>query len=233
VPTAAPQSANDRLTVIAPEHVEAGATFTVQLWLEGSGVVHALSAGLAWEASLVVPEAVEAGAWLKELGGVALTPRPGVADVALLGMGGAPLAGEGEVAVVRFRALAAGAPRVEIAKLLARDGSNRPVEVATGVRVTAVPRATVTALEGAYPNPFADATTIVFSLVETGPVSLVVYGVDGRAVRTLANGSWEPGTYRLPWDGRDDQGRAVATGIYYVQFVAPGRRATRSVMHVR
>jgi hypothetical protein len=222
----------DRLTVEAPERVAANQEFVVRLVLEGSGKVQALSAALAWKEGLVEPVGTEAGEWLVQLDGVAFSPKPGTADLALLGVRGSGFAGEGVLATLRFRAFAAGTPEVRLASLEARDAANRKVEVATSVtHRAALP--TVTMLASARPNPFRGSTTIEFSVARSSPGSVSVFGVDGRRVRTLASGPWEPGVYRLEWDGRDDQGHATSAGIYFVQLTTPDGRFTKSLVSLK
>jgi hypothetical protein len=76
------------------------------------------------------------------------------------------------------------------------------------------------------PNPFraGDATVVRFLVpaVETGsvPVDLAVFGVDGRRVRTIASGPHVPGEYEERWDGRDDRGQRVASGVYFYRLRA-------------
>lgn len=66
-----------------------------------------------------------------------------------------------------------------------------------------------------YPNPFDPKTSIAFSLGESGFTSLRVYDSMGRLVSTLVNGHLDEGAYRYSWDGRDNQGRPVAAGVYF------------------
>lgn len=65
-----------------------------------------------------------------------------------------------------------------------------------------------------HPNPFNPSTTIRFELAARGPASLRVYDVRGHLVRTLVDGDADAGTTSVTWDGRDDSGRAVASGVY-------------------
>jgi hypothetical protein len=65
------------------------------------------------------------------------------------------------------------------------------------------------------PNPFNPNTTISYSLDTATPVSLQIVDIQGRVVRTLVSGSMEAGTYRTTWNGRDDQGRQLASGVYF------------------
>jgi len=97
----------------------------------------------------------------------------------------------------------------------------------------AVELPTVTRLGLAKPNPFRQTLAIAFSLAVRGNVDLTLYSVDGRRVRTLAQGEREPGEYSLVWDGRDDGGRAVSAGVYYVHFVTPAGRFTRTVTYLK
>jgi hypothetical protein len=231
--TTASVASADRLLIEAPTMVTAGQEFTVSLRLEGTGRVQALSASLAWNAGVVEPVAVEAGVWLKQLEGVVFSSKAGAADVALLGVPGGGFTGTGEIAVLRFRALAAGSPRVAVATLQARDASNEPVELASSVLEAKPSLPAVTTLAAVFPNPFQGSTAIGFSLREPGPVTLAVFGVDGRRVRTLASGHWEAGIHRLGWDGRDDQGHPASAGVYFVQLTTAQGRFTKRISRLQ
>ena len=74
------------------------------------------------------------------------------------------------------------------------------------------------ALDQNYPNPFNPATVIAFSLTQSGEVDLDVFDILGRRVTTLAEGHWEAGRHRVVWDGRDADGRELATGIYFYRL---------------
>ncbi|MBK8167408.1 MAG: M6 family metalloprotease domain-containing protein [bacterium] len=72
----------------------------------------------------------------------------------------------------------------------------------------------VTALGAPYPNPFNPSTTVSFELAVAGRAELAIYSLDGRRVVTLAVGDLPAGRHAAVWDGRDDRGRAVASGSY-------------------
>ena len=79
-------------------------------------------------------------------------------------------------------------------------------------------------LHGNWPNPFNASTTIAFDVERTAPVHLVVYDVLGRRVRTLHGGeTLTAGHYRTAWNGRDDEGRPAASGVYLYRLIARGR----------
>ncbi|MGD9400810.1 MAG: hypothetical protein PVF95_00945 [bacterium] len=71
------------------------------------------------------------------------------------------------------------------------------------------------ALHGAEPNPFSTTTAIRFSAPPAGRAALRIYNVAGQCMRTVADGCGA-GPQAVIWDGRDDAGRAVPTGVYFV-----------------
>jgi len=72
----------------------------------------------------------------------------------------------------------------------------------------------------AAPNPFRTTTTVAFDLPAARHVGFVVYGIDGRVVRRLMDQDLPAGRHRAVWDGRDERGRFVASGIYFARIRA-------------
>ena len=68
------------------------------------------------------------------------------------------------------------------------------------------------------PNPFNPATTISFSLPKDGLAEISIYDAAGRRVRSLASREFESGIHELRWNGKDDAGRAVASGVYHYRL---------------
>lgn len=83
------------------------------------------------------------------------------------------------------------------------------------------------------PNPFAGRTAISYQFPFAGRVLLRVYDVAGRSVRTLQNGPQNPGRYTVTWDGRDDRGRRVSSGIYFYRLDTPDFRDTMKAVMTR
>jgi len=83
------------------------------------------------------------------------------------------------------------------------------------------------------PNPCNPRTTIAFTLVEAGPVSVNVFDVRGRLVRRLHQGGLEAGPHNLPWSGDDERGRPVAAGVYVVRVEGAGWAQSTRVTLVR
>jgi hypothetical protein len=92
---------------------------------------------------------------------------------------------------------------------------------------------TAYALLGNHPNPFNPATTIVFDLPSPQPVRLVVYGLDGRQVAHLLKAPLPAGRHEVTWRGRDDQGHAVAAGLYLYRVEAGPWSATGKLSLVK
>lgn len=80
------------------------------------------------------------------------------------------------------------------------------------------------------PNPFNPSTEISFSLPKPAEVTLVIYNVLGESVVTLAEGQRAAGTHAVRWDGRDKNGRAVASGVYFYRLDAGEFSATRKMV---
>ena len=69
-----------------------------------------------------------------------------------------------------------------------------------------------------YPNPFNPSTTITFSISQNGSVNLEVYDMTGRHVRTLLSGEVAAGHHTAQWDGRDERGSSVGSGVYFYRL---------------
>jgi subtilisin-like proprotein convertase family protein len=113
-----------------------------------------------------------------------------------------------------------------------RDGQ----EIALGGEVeftvkSALP--TVFALYDNYPNPFNPLTNIKFDLPKAGRVSVRVYDLSGRLVKTLVDEQMARSTHIVQWDGSDDGGRRVASGTYYYRVTSGSITETGRMMLVK
>ena len=81
-----------------------------------------------------------------------------------------------------------------------------------------------------YPNPFNPETTISYDVAKTGTVRLSVYALTGQVVRTLVDGGHAAGSYTVTWDGTDDTGHPVASGVYLCRMVAGQYSAVRKLV---
>ena len=69
-------------------------------------------------------------------------------------------------------------------------------------------------MEQNYPNPFNPETEIRFQFPEAGHSVVRIYNTLGQEIRTLADGQYEAGFQSISWDGKDNNGQLVASGIY-------------------
>jgi len=88
-------------------------------------------------------------------------------------------------------------------------------------------------LQGSAPNPFRESTQIDFVLSDQEPVALYIYNVLGQRVRTLVDIVQPAGTQSVSWDGRNDAGDRVASGVYLYALETGSRRDTRRLLFLR
>lgn len=90
------------------------------------------------------------------------------------------------------------------------------------------------ALYTPMPNPSPGATSVRFDLPDHfGPVRLAVYSVNGRLVRTIVDGALERGRYTMRWDGRDESGRTVSSGVYFCRLETDGQSRSAKIILLR
>lgn len=118
-------------------------------------------------------------------------------------------------------------------RLPASTGRNKDIYYKEGfgviTAIESVPAAPLTKLLRNYPNPFNPLTRISFRLERDAQVSLRVYDVHGRLVRTLVDDYLAAGPRVVEWDGNDDQGRPRASGTYYLRLQGGGTYLSRTV----
>jgi hypothetical protein len=110
-----------------------------------------------------------------------------------------------------------------------------PTGVVISIDEDAGHRPLVFALEPNYPNPFNPATTIRYSVGGSGStyVLVTIHDILGRVIKTLVAEMQAPGEYRIVWDGTDEKGRGVSSGLYFCKFRAGSFSATRSMALLR
>ncbi|HHV36528.1 MAG TPA: choice-of-anchor D domain-containing protein [Candidatus Cloacimonetes bacterium] len=93
--------------------------------------------------------------------------------------------------------------------------------------------AATTQLNGNYPNPFNPETTISYNMKEAGAVSIDIYNIKGQLVKHLVKGEMPPGEHRVVWNGRDNNNRAVASGVYFLKMNAGDYSASRKMIMMK
>ena len=87
--------------------------------------------------------------------------------------------------------------------------------------------------DSSTPNPFNPCTTLRFELGQPDRVNLSIYNVLGQQVAVLVDEMRQAGTHAVVWDGRDERGIAVGSGLYFARLEAGGTAHTRKLLLVR
>jgi len=84
-----------------------------------------------------------------------------------------------------------------------------------------------------YPNPFNPTTQIGYILDQDGFVELTVYDITGRKIRTLVSENRSAGVYRVIWNGHDDSGKIVNSGVYLYQLRTADEVVSKRMIFVK
>jgi hypothetical protein len=148
--------------------------------------------------------------------------EPGRVQLANAITDGGAVSGSGSVARLVFNVKGefTDITRFEIADGVLVDGSRltNPVVTLGALNIQTTP--TEFALRQNFPNPFNPETTIKYDLADAGRVELRIYNMVGQVVRTLVNERQSAGRYSIRWDGKDDRGLSVSSGIYFYRLTS-------------
>jgi hypothetical protein len=145
-----------------------------------------------------------------------------------LAMAGATPVEAGELARLQLRLLQPEArPTVRGTAIVNENPSTELAGIALGVLPAS------SSLGQNYPNPFNPATHIQYHLAAPADVQLSIFNLVGQKIRTLSSGPQPAGTHVLRWDGRDDAGRQMESGVYLYRLEADGLIQTRKMVLVQ
>ena len=115
-------------------------------------------------------------------------------------------------------------------QLIGQDGQNIPVHAKGdgSVALELIPMQYV--LYQNFPNPFNPVTEIQFDVPDVSVVDMVVYNLMGQQVRRLVNGELQAGYHRVVWDGLNDRGEPVSTGVYIYSLTSPSFHNTKKMV---
>ncbi|MCK4234241.1 T9SS type A sorting domain-containing protein, partial [candidate division WOR-3 bacterium] len=117
------------------------------------------------------------------------------------------------------------------------DNSISVIRGETGVEEVAGNQSSITRLEQNFPNPFTRATCIRYQIPNTGSqeqqVTLKVYDITGRLVRTLIDAKKKSGNCIAVWDTKDDRGEKVTNGVYFYRLSTNGFTEVRNLILIK
>jgi len=149
---------------------------------------------------------------------------------------GVNLAESGEIAILEFKLLSNQETEISLTNVDLRDSANQKLRSSfegTGVVVTGRLLPEIYALHQNHPNPFSAVTSINYQIPEDAQITLKIYDVAGKLLRTLVNEVKEPGYYTVRWDGKDELGKNVGNGIYFYKLETIGSAFTMKMTLVR
>ena len=155
-------------------------------------------------------------------------------SLALLG-GNTAIGGSGQIASISFRLLQSKDLSLGFSQIDLRDGENNKLsgqgENAEYTAILQVPKAY--GLSQNYPNPYNLQTQIAYQLPQSGLVLLKIYNIRGELVRTLVNEYKPAGYHTVSWDGKNGDGVAVSSGIYFYRLSSESFSATRKMVMLK
>jgi len=151
--------------------------------------------------------------------------------LAILGEG-ATISGSGEIVTLKLRTLSPNAGSLTFGTADIRDAENRRLTVQTKeIEIPFLP--TSFGLNQNHPNPFNPMTVISYQIPHPGVVTIRIYNVAGQMVRMLVDETKAAGYHSVIWNGRNDAGNDVSSGIYFYQMISGDYSASRKMILVK
>ena len=233
------------------QEINVGDTFTVHLKTENIDDLAGLQTDISFNPAVLTAVSVSEGDFLKQDGGHTFfaagtinNTAGKITSVRTVQLSKGDMDRQGTLLSVRFTAIANGESRLTVDNFQA--GSRRGEKIrATPLAFTIIvgsgtPAAPVllpdqTALLHNYPNPFNPETWIPYQLAKSVEVTVHIYAASGVLVRTLTLGHQAAGIYQsrsraVYWDGRNEVGESVASGVYFYTLTAGDFTATRKML---
>jgi hypothetical protein len=229
------------LSLVMPEgRLEAGKEFKLQVILNNNpGTVKAIHFVLPYDPAQLEFTGADQSAELKGASYPVFfdgRTRDNQVDVSLALLGGTTaIGGSGQIASISFRLLQSKDLSLGFSQIDLRDGENNKLsgqQLGTAyASVLQVPK--TYGLSQNYPNPYNLQTQIAYQLPQAGMVLLRIYNIKGELVRTLVKEQKPAGYYTVTWDGKNGDGVAVSSGIYFYRLSSGSFSATRKMVMIK
>ncbi len=234
----------ERIVSINYPAIQPGQTHKVTIVLEAQGNENALGFSLKFNPSVITYQSALAG---QDAAGAALLPNTGMINDGSVGFllalptNQAFPAGKREALSVFFLVNANVTVDSTLIEFVDAPIPREIVDINANLltaRWTAVSEAAEElpaslSLHQNHPNPFNPSTTILYELPRASQVEVAIFDLLGKRIRTLAQGRQQAGQHRLLWDGRDDNGANVPSGVYLYRLHAGEFAQTRKMVFVQ
>lgn len=216
-----------------PSELKAGDTYTIQVVARNTSSVRAYFVNMRYDAAMLDFAGIQKGGFIEADSYSFPVIGESTVGLANSAFGDVLTNGDGVLAEVSFTARANGmfdANMLTFDKISLVNGEFMKENLESGPGSGIGGKNPITfALGQNYPNPFNPTTVIGFTVPESGSVSIMVYDVLGRHVRTLVSQPYQVGLHSVVWDGRDDSGSMVSAGVY-VYTIKSGKYAAAKKM---
>ncbi|MCI0692636.1 cohesin domain-containing protein [candidate division KSB1 bacterium] len=217
----------------------AGEESTVEIWADNVANLGAFQFDIIYNPAVVHAQSAILGGFLSSTDRTAIPAGPAIDNgqgritygAATFGTNAGP-DGSGILATVTFQAQAQGTVPLQLQKVQLTDIDGNIIVGVEERKISTSELPTEFRLLPNYPNPFNPATRLVYQLPKSDKVSLRIINILGQEIRTLVDGERPAGSYEIIWDGRDNQGKRVAAGIYLAQFRAGSFVQTRKMLYL-
>jgi flagellar hook assembly protein FlgD len=221
-----------------PEELTAGQTYSIQVMARNTSNVRAYFVDMDYNAEALAFAGILKGDFITADSYSFPVIKNGTVGLANSVYGNSVFSGDGVLAEVRFTAKRNGvfsADMLGIRNVTLVNGDfleeNIVVENPAGLSDTTSPVAYD--LNQNFPNPFNPTTTISFTIPENETLSLKIYDILGRNVRTLVEGGYAAGSYNIVWDATDMNGNAVSAGVYFYTIKAGSYVETKRMLFMK
>lgn len=156
--------------------------------------------------------------------------------VSLVLLGGrSTIGGSGSIAMLTFKLLEMTDFALSFVTIDMRDAQNSTIPArGEGLQFSPAPELPTTfALDQNYPNPFNLRTRITYQTPEAGMVTIRIYNIRGQVIRTLVEEHLDAGYHYTVWDGRNDAGQEIASGVYPYRMVSKSYSAVRKMVLIK
>lgn len=239
---------NDITISIVPAEVEAEGQVELSVLIEGVEDLGAFEFEIGYLSEIVQVRDVRLGDFLGSTGNTASATGPEIDNVnGRVIFGGFSFgpnpgpSGTGVLALITFDIVGNGPSPLEFlsVQITDKEGTLLAVSETRSGLITEVEQELIQSITSQFslsqnsPNPFNSGTTIRYQLAERGPVYLRVFNMAGSLIRTLIADEIPAGFYSVRWDGTDDEGQPLASGIYFYQLKAGDFVQTKKMLLLR